>query len=46
MHKALHIRDDVDSLYVSRKERGRGLASIENYIKNHVGPQITATRKK
>ncbi len=29
MHKALHPRDDVDRLIVSRKERGRGLASIE-----------------
>ena len=43
---ALHPRDDVDRLYVSRKERGRGLTSIEdtvdasiqqleNYIKKH-----------
>ena len=32
MHKALHPRDDVDRLYVSRKERGRGLASIEDSI--------------
>ena len=30
MHKALHPRDDVDRLYVSRKEGGRGLASIED----------------
>ena len=30
MHKALHPRDDVDTLYVSRKEGGRGLASIED----------------
>ena len=29
MHKALHPRDDVDRLYVSRKEGGRGLASTE-----------------
>ena len=29
MHKALHPRDDVDRLYVSRKEGERGLASIE-----------------
>ena len=29
MHKALHPRDDVDRLYVSRKEGGRVLASIE-----------------
>ena len=30
MYKALHSRDDVDRFYVSRKERGRGLASIED----------------
>ena len=28
MYEALHLRDDVDRLYVSRKERGRGLFSI------------------
>ena len=32
MHKALHPRDDVDRLYVSRKEGGRGFASIENSV--------------
>ena len=32
MHKALHLRDDIDRLYVSRKEGGRGLASIENSV--------------
>ena len=32
MHKALHHRDDVDRLYVSRKEGGRGLASIEDNV--------------
>ena len=32
MHKALHPRDDVDGLYVSRKEGGRGLASIEDTV--------------
>ena len=32
MHKALHPRDDVNSLYVSRKEGGRGLANIENSV--------------
>ena len=31
-HKALHPRDDVDRLYVSRKEGGRGLASIEDSV--------------
>ena len=29
MHKALHPRDDVDRLKVSRKQRGRELANIE-----------------
>ena len=54
-HKALHPRDDVDRLYVSRKEGGRGLASIEDivdasiqrlkdYIQKHEGGLITATR--
>ena len=32
MHKALHPRVDVDRLYVSRKEGGRGLACIENSV--------------
>ena len=32
MHKALHPRDDVDRLYVSRKEGGRGLASIDDAV--------------
>ena len=32
MHKALHPKDDVDSLHVSRKEWRRGLASIEDSV--------------
>ena len=32
MHKALHPRNDVYRLYVSRKEGGRGLASIEDSV--------------
>ena len=32
MPEALHSRDDVDRLYVSRKEWGRGLASIEDIV--------------
>ena len=32
MHKALHPRDDVDRLYVSRKAGGRGLTSIEDSV--------------
>ena len=57
MHKALHPRDDIDRLYVSRKEGGRGLASIEDsvdvsiqrlkeYIQKHKGGLITATRNE
>ena len=55
MHKALHPRDVVDRLYVSRKEEGIGLASIkdnvdasirrlEDYIEKHEGGLITAIR--
>ena len=55
MHKALHPRDDVDRIYVSRKEGGRGLASIEDsvdasiqrldyYIEKYEGGLITAIR--
>ena len=55
MHKALHPRDDVDRLYVPRKEGGRGLASIEDsvdtsmqrlkdYIEKHEGELIMAIR--
>ena len=54
MHKALHPRDDVDRLYVSRKEGGRGIDSIEDsvdasirwledYIQKHEG-LFTAVR--
>ena len=32
MHKALHPRDDVDRLYVSRKQGGRGIARIEDTV--------------
>ena len=32
MYKALHPRDDIDRLYVSRRKGGRGLASIEDSI--------------
>ena len=55
MHKALHSRDDVDRLYVPRKEGGRGLTSIEDsvdesiqrlqdYIEKHERGLITAIR--
>ena len=55
MHNALHPRDDVDGLYVSRKEGRRGLSSIEgsvdasiqqleDYIEEHEGGLITAIK--
>ena len=55
MNKALYPRDNVDRLYVIRKEGARWLASIEDsidasiqrlndYIEKHEGRLITATR--
>ena len=55
MHKALHPRDNVDRLNVSRKEGGRGIASnkdsvdasiqrLEDYKEKHEGELITAIR--
>ena len=55
MHKALYLKDDVDRLFGSSKEGGRGLASIEDsintsiqkledYIEKHDGGLITAIR--
>ena len=52
MHKSLHPRDDVDRLYVSRKEEGRGLASIfdasihrlKDHIEKHKRGLIAAIR--
>ena len=32
MHKALHPRGEVNRLYVTRKESGRGLANIEGSV--------------
>ena len=32
VHNALHPKDDEDSVYVSRKEGRRGLASIEHSV--------------
>ena len=55
MHKALHPRDDIDRLYVSRKEGGRGLTRfedtvdafiqrLEDYIEKHERGLITTIR--
>ena len=55
MHKALHPRDDIDRLYVYRKQGERGFASIEDtvdasiqrledYIEKHERGLITTIR--
>ena len=54
MHKALHPRDDINRLDVSRKEGRQGLTSIEDnidvsirlkdYVQKHRGRLITTTR--
>ena len=55
MYQTFHPRDDVDRLHESRKEGGRGFASIEDrvdasiqrledYIEKHEGGLITAIR--
>ena len=38
MQKALHTRDDVDRLYVSRKEGRRKIASIEDSVDASIQP--------
>ena len=56
MHKALHTRNDVDRFYVSRKEVGRWIASMEDsfdasmlsfedYIENHQHTLVGETVK-
>ena len=32
MHKALYLRDDINKLYVTRKEERRGFVSIEGCV--------------
>ena len=44
-YKALHPRDDVDRLYVSRKEGGKGLASIEDTVDASI-QQLEDNREK
>ena len=57
MHKALHPSDNVDRLFVSRKEGRSGLTSIEDsvdtsiqrledYIEKHEEGLITANRNE
>ena len=55
IHKAWHPREEVNRLYVSRKERGRGVASnedsldasiqrLEDYVEKFERGLITAFR--
>ena len=51
MHKAFHLKRDVDRLYVQRKEGGKWLASIEDSVdastqrlEDYTGRLITAIR--
>ena len=57
MNKVLHLRDDVDKLYVSRREEERGLTIIEDnvdasiqqpedYMGQRRGRLITPTKNK
>ena len=32
MHKALHLKDDVDSLYMTSKEGKRGCTCIDEFV--------------
>ena len=36
MQEALHLRDDTDRLYVSRKEAGRGLISGKHNVDSSI----------
>ena len=44
MHKTIHPRDDVDRLYVYRKERGRGLASLKTALTHRYNGSKTTSK--
>ena len=46
MHKALDPRNDVDRLYVSRKEGGRGFAGIEDSVESSIQRLQDYTEKR
>ena len=46
MHKVIHLRDNIDRLYMSRKEGFRGLASIEDSISTAIRGIEDNTKKK
>ena len=46
MRKALHLRDDVDRLYLPRKEGGSSQNNVDALIQLEEGRLITVTRKK
>ena len=39
MHKAWHSRDSTDRLYVLRKEGGRGLTKMDDYVDAEIHTQ-------
>ena len=45
MHKALHLIDDIDRLYGSRKEGGRRLASIKDSVDTSIRQLIEYIKK-
>ena len=46
MHKVIHLRDNIDRLYMSRKEGFSGLASIEDSIATAIRGIEDNTKKK
>ena len=46
MHQTLHTRDDMDSLYVSRKDGGRRLANIEDSVDALIEELEDCTKKR
>ena len=46
MYKALHAWDDIDRLYVSRKEGGKGLARIQDNVDTTTRPQHEKEKRK
>ena len=45
MHKALHPRDDMDRLFVQRKEGGRGLTSNQDGIDTSIQQLVDYLKK-
>ena len=46
MHKALHSRDDIDKLYVSKNEGISGFTSIEDWVDATIRELKEYTKKR